>query len=122
MTHIMINLNNKYLYITEDNSLFNINSCDYVFSSYYSRKTREEFINYCKENANNFRHSDLSNYKKLDNKDRETLAKRWEDAVHLKPGNYDYYFNLQSKQDIFKQAVADVAKELNIDQYNLIMS
>lgn len=40
-------------------------------------------------------------------------------AKNLPEGNYDYYFNLESIEDIFRKEVDSIAKRLRISNYTL---
>lgn len=105
---------NRYLHIREvEDSKLDISSIDGVFIS-SATKSKEDFADYCKENAEDFRHSELGNFEYLSVEQREELAKRWEDAAHLEAGLYDYYFNIENKEEIFKQNVKELAKNLGV--------
>lgn len=75
---------------------------------------------YCLDRAEEMRHSNLGNYDHLSKEQREELAKRWEAAINLPAGKHEYYFNLDSKQDVFKISVKELAETLGID-YELII-
>ena len=100
-------MDNNYLYI-DNNSL---NYSDGVFSGITSNCNIEEFI---LEEADKMRNSNLKNYDRFSTKQREELAKRWENVKNLSDGKYEYYFNLEDKYDMFKKFVKDLSDKLNI--------
>ena len=53
-------------------------------------------------------------------KQREEIAKRWEKAKSLPDGKYDFYFNLENKNKVFKESVKKLANYLGI-KYELII-
>ena len=75
---------------------------------------------YCLEQADDARNSILGNYDDLTTEQRERLAKLWEAAINLPDGKYDYYFNLDSKKEVFIQSVKELGEKLGID-YELII-
>ena len=74
----------------------------------------------CLEQADNMRNSILENYADLTKKQRERLAKLWEAAINLPDGKYEYYFNLETKKEVFIQSVKELGEKLGID-YELII-
>ena len=66
------------------------------------------------------RNSILENYADLTKKQRERLAKLWEAAINLPDGKYEYYFNLETKKEVFIQSVKELGEKLGID-YELII-
>ena len=75
---------------------------------------------YCLEQADKMRNSNLGNYDDLTKEQRERLAKLWEAAINLPDGKYEYYFNLEDKKEVFMQSVKEFAQRLGID-YELII-
>lgn len=107
---------NHYLYIREDGSW---NWSDGVFSGIATLEP-EGVSEYCLEQAEKMRYSEYGNYDHLSKDERELLAQRWEAAVNLPVGKYEYYFNLEDKQEVLKQSVKELAKTLGIN-YELII-
>lgn len=107
---------NHYLYIREDGTW---NWSDNVFSGITTLKP-ERVSEYCLEQAEKMRYSEYSNYDHLSKEQREELAQRWETAINMPVGEYDYYFNLENKYEVFKKSVEEFAKKLGID-YELII-
>lgn len=107
---------NHYLYIREDGTW---NWSDNVFSGIATLEP-ERVSEYCLEQAEKMRYSEYGNYDYLSKEQREELAKRWEAAINLPVGKYDYYFNLENKYEVFKKSVEELAKDLSID-YELII-
>lgn len=101
---------NHYLYIEEDGTW---NWSDGVFSGIATLEP-EEVSEYCLEQAEKMRYSDYGNYDHLSKEERERLAQLWEDAKDLPEGRYDYYFNLEDMQEVFKKSVEEIAKRLGI--------
>ena len=102
-------MNNNYLHI-EGNRW---NWCDGVFSG-VATVERDKIESYCLGWADEMCHSKLGNYDGLTKKQREELAKKWEAAKDLPDGEYDYYFNLEDKNEVFKKSVKALAKKLGI--------
>ena len=108
-------MENKYLYI-EHNKW---NWYDGVFSGIATVR-QDRVSDYCLEQADKMRNSDLGNYDDLTTEQRERLAKLWEAAVNMPVGEYDYYFNLENKYEVLKKSVEELAKKLGIN-YELII-
>lgn len=106
---------NHYLYI--ENGKFNW--LDGVFSG-IATVAKDKISNFCLDQADKMRHSDLGNYDHLTSEQRERLAKLWESAMNLPDGNYEYYFNLENKTEVFIKSVQELGKKLGID-YELII-
>lgn len=112
-------MNNHYLYITKEGNKIEINSSDSVFSSIVRRENKEGFVAYCDEKALEWLGSKLGNYNVIPVKHRKIIADKWLAAKNLPEGNYDYYFNLESIEDIFRKEVDSIAKKLKISNYAL---
>lgn len=108
-------MENNYLYI-ENNTW---NYCDGVRNG-IATIIPENVSYFCLKQAEDMRHSDLGNYDDLSKEERERLAKRWEAAINLPDGKYDYYFNLENKKEVFIKSVKAIATRLNI-KYDLIL-
>lgn len=106
---------NHYLYI--ENGKFNWS--DNVFSG-IATVAQDKVSDYCLDQANKMRNSNLGNYDHLTIEQRERLAKLWESAMNLPDGNYEYYFNLEDKTEVFIKSVQELGKKFGID-YELII-
>lgn len=115
-------MRNNYLHIkrTEDNKI-DILSCDGVFSSIATRTNKVEFQAYCEEKAHEWLTSTLGNYNGWSKKKRKGIAEKWLAAKDLSEGNYEYYFNLGSVEDAFREEVASLAKSMGIKDYKLTL-
>ena len=108
-------MENHYLYIEHDKW----NWSDSVFSSIATIR-KDRVSDYCLDQADKMRHSDLGNYDDLTAEQRERLAKLWESAMNLPDGNYEYYFNLEDKTEVFIKSVQELGKKFGID-YELVI-
>ena len=106
---------NHYLYI--ENGTFNWS--DGVFSG-IATVAQDKVSDFCLEKADKMRNSNLGNYDYLTSEQRERLAKLWESAINLPDGNYEYYFNLEDKTEVFIKSVQELGKKFGID-YELII-
>ena len=106
---------NHYLYI--ENGKFNW--LDGVFSG-IATVAKDKISNFCLDQADKMRNSNLGNYDHLTSEQRERLAKLWESAMNLPDGNYVYYFNLEDRTEVFIKSVQELGKKLGID-YELII-
>lgn len=106
---------NHYLYI--ENSKFNWS--DSVFSG-IATVAQDKVSDFCLGKADKMRNSNLGNYDHLTSEQRERLAKLWESAMNLPDGNYEYYFNLEDKTEVFIKSVQELGKKFGID-YELII-
>ena len=106
---------NHYLYI--ENGTFNWS--DGVFSG-IATVAQDKISDFCLEKADKMRNSNLGNYDHLTSEQRERLAKLWESAINLPDGNYEYYFNLDDKTEVFIKSVQELGKKFGID-YELII-
>ena len=103
-------MNNEYLHIEGNHWSY----CDGVFSGCARLDSADDVEAFCFDKAEEFRHSEYGNYDDLSQEQREELARRWEAAKDLPDGEYDYYFNLEDKNDVFKKSVEALAKKLGI--------
>lgn len=106
---------NHYLYI--ENGKFNWS--DGVFSG-IATVAQDKVSDFCTEQSDKMRNSNLGNYDYLTSEQRERLAKLWESAMNLPDGNYEYYFNLEDKTETFIKSVQELGKKFGID-YELII-
>ncbi len=111
---------NHYLHIEESgDGTLEISSSDGVFSSIARRDNREGFKDYCKDKADEWLGSTLGNYSGIRAERRKLMSDKWLAARNLSPGNYEYYFNTEKQEDIFREQVALLAKSLGISKYTL---
>ena len=108
-------MTNHYLHI--ENGKFNWS--DGVFSG-IATVAKDKISNFCLDQADKMRNSNLGNYDYLTTEQRERLAKLWESAMNLPDGNYEYYFNLEDKTETFIKSVQELGKKFGID-YELII-
>ena len=115
-------MENLYLRIkqTEDNQI-KIDSSDGVFMS-FATVSKEDYFDYCDGKADEWLTSDLGNYDGWSKKDRKAIAEKWRKAKQLPVGDYEYYFNFEDINDLFTQAVKDLADQMEIENYNLTIS
>lgn len=114
--------NNHYLDITKtQDGKIRVSSSDGVFSSIATRKDKIAFQTYCDEKAHDWLTSDLGNYAHWKKKERKEIADKWLAAKELPEGEYNYYFNLGDIRDTFRESVAELAKSMNITDYELIV-
>ena len=106
---------NHYLYI--ENGKFNWS--DYVFSG-IATVAKDKVSDFCTKQSDKMRNSNLGNYDHLTSEQRKRLAKLWESARNLPDGNYEYYFNLENKTEVFIKSVQELGKKFGID-YELII-
>ena len=109
-------MTNHYLHI--ENGKFNWS--DSVFSG-IATVAQNKVSDFCLEQSDKMRNSNLGNYEHLTSEQREKLAKLWESAMNLPDGNYEYYFNLEDKTEVFIKSVQELADKLGID-YELIIN
>ena len=115
-------MNNHYLKITKtSNGNLEVNSSDGVFSSFATRNDKVAFQAYCEEKAHEWVNSKLGNYDGWTKKQRKEVAEKWLAAKDLSEGNYNYYFNLGSIEDAFREEVASLAKSMGIKDYKLTL-
>ena len=114
-------MTNRYLHIeNEIENSYDFNWSDNVFIG-SATVAKDEVSYFCREKADEMRNSNLKNYDYLTTEQRERLAKLWEIVVYLPVGNYDYYFNLEDKTEVFIKSVQELAEKLGID-YELIIN
>ena len=111
---------NRYLHIeNEIEDSYDFNWSDNVFMG-SATVAKDKVSNFCLDQADKMRNSNLKNYDYLTTEQRERLAKLWESAMNLPDGNYEYYFNLEDKKEAFIKSVQELAEKLGID-YELII-
>ena len=111
---------NHYLHIeNEIENVYELNWSDNVFSG-IATVAQDKVSDFCAEQADKMRNSNLGNYYYLNTEQRERLANLWESAMNLPVGNYEYYFNIEDKTETFIKSVQELAEKLGID-YELII-
>ena len=112
---------NNYLYLkTDEDGKIHINYADGVFTGCATRNSVEAYKEFCEERRNDWIHSKLGNYSPFNQRKRMNIASRWDKAKEYSNVNLEYYFNFDSKEEIFKSEVAALAKSLGI-KYELIL-
>lgn len=96
-----------------------VSSSDGVFSSITTFKDKEGYDAYCGEKADEWLNSEFRDYDKFKKEERKEIADKWVKAKEMLLGEYKFYFNLKDKKEIFLEEVANLAKELGIEKYNL---
>lgn len=113
-------MNNNYLEINiTHEGYMKINSNDGVFSSLTTVIDKEDLSRYCNEKADMWLTSKLGNFNGWSKKDRKIVADKWLKVKELSEGDYNFYFNLESITDLFKNGVEDLAKKMGITNYTL---
>lgn len=109
-----------YLHIENKTSnWYDLNWSDGVFSG-IATVSQDKVSDFCLEQADKMRNSNLRNYDNLTTEQRERLAKLWESVMNLPVGNYECYFNIEDKTEVFIKSVQELAEKLDID-YELII-
>lgn len=103
-------MNNEYLHIEGNYWSY----CDGVFSGCATLDSADDVEAFCLDRAEQMRHSTFGNYNHLSKEQREELARRWEAAKDLRDGEYNYYFNLEDKNEVFRKSVEAFAQRLGI--------
>lgn len=106
---------NHYLHIENDT----LSWSDGVFSG-IATVSQDKVLDFCLEQADKMRNSNLRNYNNLTTEQRERLAKLWESAMNLPAGNYEYYFNTEDKIESFIKSVQELGEKLGVN-YELII-
>ena len=115
-------MRNLYLNIeNQENGKIYLSASDGVFGYSASCNDKEEFLKYCDEKADMWLNSTFGNFKGWSKEDRKAIADKWIAIKNLSEGRYNYYFNFGSKEDIFREEVADLAKSMGITNYTLII-
>ena len=116
---MMKEIKNLYLeiYKLNDNKI-EINASDGVFIC-CGTFPKDDYFDYCDGRADEWLTSKLGNYDGWSKKDRKAIANKWVKAKELPEGRYNYYFNLQDIQKIFREAVKNLAQEMGITNYTL---
>ena len=108
-------MKNHYLYINKnEGGDIEINYSDGVFSGFAVATCEEDFLKYCNELADRWLNSTWGNFKGWSKEDRKAIAHKWIITKELTEGKYEYYFNFGTIQDIFREEVADLVKNMGI--------
>lgn len=115
-------MENYYLHIKQiDKNTIKVNSYDGVFTSFWTVK-KKDYFDYCDGKADEWLTSELGNYDGWSKKDRKAIAEKWRKAKELPVGDYEYYFNFEDINDLFTQAVKDLADKMGIKNYKLTIN
>lgn len=112
--------NNLYLNIeNQKEGRIYLSAHDDIFLYSIHWDDKDDFQKYCDERADIWLNSNLGNFKGLTKQKRKSIAHKWAIAKNLPEGKYDYYFNFGSKENIFCEKVADLARSIGIENYTL---
>lgn len=115
-------MQNYYLHIKQiDENTIEVNSYDGVFTT-FGTLPKDDYFDYCDGKADEWLTSHLGNYDGWSKKDRKAIALKWRKAKQLPVGDYEYYFNFEDINDLFAQAVKDLASNMGIENYNLTIN
>lgn len=113
-------MKNHYLYIEiQEDGKIELSASDGVFSYGASFDDKEDFLKYCDEKVDMWLNSTWGNFEGWTKRKRKAIAHKWIIAKNKPEGKYDYYFNFGSKEDIFREEVATLARSMGITNYNL---
>lgn len=116
-------MKNNYLHIENqaDGKIY-LSAEDGVFGYSATCDDKEDFLKYCDEKADTWLNSTWGNFDGWTKEDRKNIADKWIAVKKLSEGRYDYYFNFGSKEDIFREEVAEIAKSMGIENYELTVN
>lgn len=103
-------IGNNKIYIFANDGIF-------IYSDSYINK--ENFQKYCDERADMWLNSTLDNFQGWSKQKRKNIAHKWTIAKNLSEGRYNYYFNSENKENIFREEVAYLAESVGIKNYTL---
>ena len=107
---------NNYLRLRKDeDGKIHINYFDGVFLGGGKFDSAEAYKDFCEERRDGWLYSKLGNYSNFRRKHRKEIASRWDKAKEYDNINLEFYFNLDSKEEIFKSEVAELAKSMGIE-------
>ena len=108
-------MKNRYLYIkNQKDGKIDLSASDGVFGYSATCNDKEDFLKYCDELADRWLNSTWGNFKGWSKEDRKAIAHKWIITKELTEGKYEYYFNFGTIQDIFREEVADLVKNMGI--------
>ena len=108
-------MKNNYLYIeNQEDGKINLSASDGVFGYSATCDDKEDFLKYCDEKVDMWLNSTFRNFEGWTKQKRQSIAHKWLAAKELPEGKYEYYFNFGTIQDIFREEVADLAKNMGI--------
>lgn len=106
---------NNYLHLqTDKDGKIHVDYEDGVVKGRAVHDSVESYKFFCEEHQDSWLHSNWKDYARFTQKQREEIASRWDKAKEYSNVNLEYYFNFDSKEDIFKSEVAALAKSLGI--------
>ena len=116
-------MKNNYLHIENqaDGKIY-LSAEDGVFGYSAIFDDKEDFLKYCDEKADMWLNSTWGNFDGWIKRKRKLIAHKWIIAKDKPEGKYDYFFNFESKKDIFREEVAEIAKTMGIENYTLIIN
>ena len=113
-------MKNHYLYIkNQKDGKIDLSAFDGVFGYSATCDDKEDFIKYCDEKVDMWLNSTFGNFEGWTKQKRQSIAHKWAIAKNRPEGKYDYFFNFGTIQDIFREEVAVLAKNMGITNYNL---
>lgn len=101
------------------NGEIDISAADSIFSYIAIFSNKDDFINYCEQRKEAWLNSNLRNFEGLSKSKRQIIANKWDLVKELSEGCYNYYFNLESTETIFRNEVENLANSLGIKNYVL---
>lgn len=107
-------MENKYLKITKIGNDVEISSNDGVFSSTANISGHDSLINYCKSRTETWLNSNLENFDRIKPDERKLIAEKWLKVINLPEGGYNFFFNTEKKDIVFKHMVKEFAKMVGI--------
>lgn len=115
-------MKNHYLNIEnqEDGKIY-MSAFDGAFGYSATCNDKEDFLKYCDRLAGRWLNSTWVPFECWKKKDRKEIAGKWLAAKELPEGEYNYYFNLGDIRDTFRESVTELAKSMNITDYELIV-
>lgn len=105
--------------INQPDGKIDISANDGVFSYIATCEDKDDFISYCEKREDAWRNSTLGNFDNQSEFRRRTIADKWNAVKELPEGCYNYYFNLESVEYIFRKEVAELAENLGVGNYIL---
>lgn len=116
-------MDNLYVKLSINKDTIEISAHDHDAFCYIATFSNySEFYKYCEERANDWKSSDLLNYSKFSTEHRNNMHNKWLNVKNLSDGNHPYYFNLKDKETVFREGVEELAKELRITNYKLVIN
>lgn len=114
-------MKNHYLNIEKEDGKIYLSASDGVFGYSVTCEDKEEFLEYCDEKADRWLNSTWGNFEGWTKQKRKAISDKWLAAKELSEGKYNYYFNLGNIKDLFREEVAEIARSMDITNYELII-